>query len=52
MIGIATYNIEANEISKRIIHVKNTSYNGYVLFSYNYINERKELFNNIRVPKL
>jgi len=48
MIGIATYNINANEISKRISHVKNTSYGGYVIFSYNYIKERKELFNLLR----
>jgi uncharacterized lipoprotein YddW (UPF0748 family) len=48
MIGIATYNIDAKEISQRIMHVKNTSYNGYVLFSYNYIKDRKELFNLLR----
>jgi len=48
MIGIATYNIEAEEIFKRIEYVKSTSYSGYVLFSYNYINNRKKLFDLLR----
>lgn len=48
LIGVATYNIEPADVSERIKRIKSTSYNGYSLFSYNYINDRKALFNLLK----
>ena len=48
LIGVATYNIEPADVSERIKRIKGTSYNGYSLFSYNYIKDRKALFNLLK----
>lgn len=49
MVGIATYNIPESEVTKRVAMVKNSDYQGYVLFSYNYIYRQKQLFNHLRL---
>lgn len=48
MVGVATYNIGLQDISERINFIKNTTYNGYALFSYNYIIQKSALFNLLK----
>ncbi len=48
MIGIGTYNINNDEILKRIKFVDENNFNGYALFSYNYIKKNDHLFNLLK----
>ena len=49
MVGIAAYNISEEEVVKRINLVKNSSYGGYALFSYNYISSQQKLFKQLKL---
>ncbi|MCB9059773.1 MAG: family 10 glycosylhydrolase [Calditrichae bacterium] len=49
IVGIATYNISENEITSRLTMIENSEYKGYALFSYNYLQQKKNLFNHIKM---
>ena len=48
MIGIATYNINNDEILKRIKFVDESNFSGYALFSYNNIKSNHHLYNLLK----
>jgi uncharacterized lipoprotein YddW (UPF0748 family) len=47
IIGIGAYNINANEVKLRLKSIQNSDFNGYSLFSYNFIIKNRNLFNQL-----
>ena len=49
IVGVATHNIKQNDVSQRINYINKSKFLGYALFSYNYIKQKTDLYEHLKL---